>query len=199
MSVIEFIILAFALSSEALIAMHASARTSSLPLTRGLAESFLIAAINAVLLVVGILVGNLLRFTPDGMSPDETSMTKLLTDTDNLVYLGLLILVALRLLFRSGKKRRQPQSYDISRLSTAALLGVAVGINTLIVGLALGFRIPLADNLWRATIPLVVVMTLLSFFGIMMGRQQQEIRARRYTLIAILFLLAFALKSVLWS
>ena len=110
-----------------------------------------------------------------------------------------MILVALRLLFRSGKKSRQVQPYDISRFGTALLLGVAVGINTLFVGLALGFRIPLADNLWRAAIPMVVIMTLFALLGLMLGRQQKELRARRYTLFAVLFLLAFALKGAFWG
>ena len=110
-----------------------------------------------------------------------------------------MILVALRLLFRSGKKKRAVQPYDISRYSTALLLGVAVGINTLFVGLALGFRIPLADNLWRSSVPLVIIMALFALLGVMLGRQQKELRARRYTLIAVLFLLAFALKGAFWG
>ena len=199
MSIIEFIILAIALSFEALIVMHGCAYKTSIPLTKGLAESFNMALVNVVLLAACIWIGNLLRFTPDNVNPDATSTNNLLNDTDNLVYLGLMILVALRLLFRSGKKSRQVQPYDIRRFSTALLLGIAVGINTLIVGLALGFRIPLSDNIWRATIPLVVIMTLFAILGIMLGRQQKELRARRYTLFAVLFLLAFALKGAFWG
>ncbi len=199
MSLIEFIILALALSFEALIVMHGCALKNRIPLTRALAESFAIALINALLLVLGIWLGNLLRFTPADLDPDAVSTNSLWSDTDNLVYLGLMILVALRLLFRSGKRSRQVQPYDISRFSTAALLGVAIGINTLIVGLALGFRIPLADNVWRATLPLTVIMTLFALLGAMLGRQQKELRARRYTLFAVLFLLAFALKGAFWG
>ena len=199
MSIIEFIIVALALSFEALIIMHGCALKNPIPLTKGIGESFTIAIINALLLAGGILLGNLLRFSPENIDPNATSTNSLLTDTDNLVYLGLLILVALRLLFRSGKKSRQVQPYDISRYSTTLLLSVAIGINTLLVGLALGFRIKLSDNIWSATIPLVVIFTVMSFLGIMLGRQQKELRARRYTLIAVLFLLAFALKVMIWD
>ena len=76
---------------------------------------------------------------------------------------------------------------------------MAVGINTLFVGLALGFRIPLAENLWRSSVPLVIIMALFALLGVMLGRQQKELRARRYTLIAVLFLLAFALKGAFWG
>lgn len=197
MSIIEFIILAIALSFEALIVMHGCAKQTPIKLTKGLAESSIIAIDNCLLCLVGIWIGNLLRFTPDNLS--DSSTRDLLTDTDNLVYLGLLILVALRLLFRSGKKGRTVQPYDISKFSTSLLLGVAIGINTLIVGLALGFRITLGDNLWRALIPLFIIMTLFAFLGVMLGRQQRELRARRYTLFAVLFLLAFALKGAFWG
>ena len=198
MSLIEFIILAIVLSFEALIMMHGCADKTPVRLTKGLAESAAIAVINALLLLVGIWVGNMLRFTPDSMT-GGTSTQQLLTDTDNLVYLGLLILVAVRLLFRSGKKGRTVQPYDISHFGTSMLLGVAVATNTLFVGLALGFRIPLQDNIWCAAIPMVVSMTLFAFLGVMLGRQHRELRARRYTLIAVLLLLAFALKGALWS
>ena len=199
MSILEFIILALALSFEALIVMHGCALQTPVKLTKGLAEAFSIALVNALLLLVGIWLGNLLRFTPADLDPDAASTNRLWSDTDNLVYLGLMILVAVRLLFRSGKKSRQVQPYDISRFPTSQLLGVAIGINTLLVGLALGFRIPMADNIWRATIPLVIFMTLFALLGTMLGRQQKELRSRRYTLFAVLFLLAFALKGAFWG
>lgn len=199
MSIIEFIILAIALSFEAMIVMHGCALKNPIKLTKGLGEAFCIALVNVLMLLAGIWLGNLLRFTPDTIDPNAGSTNSLLTDTDNLVYLGLMILVAVRLLFRSGKKSRQVQPYDISRTTTALLLGVAVGINTLFVGLALGFRIPLCGNIWRAAIPLLVIMTLFALMGLMLGRQQRELRARRYTLFAVLFLLAFALKGAFWG
>lgn len=198
MSVIEFIILGLALSFEILIVMNSCAKAMPVRLTKGLAESFSIALINALMLLLGIWIGNMLRFTPENIDPNAPSTNNLLAETDNLVYLGLLILVAVRLLMRSGKKNRKVQPYDISKFGTVALLGIAVGINIFLVGFALGFRIPLQENIWRASIPMVVIMTLFAFLGIMLGRQNKELRARRYTLIAVLLLLAFALK-ILWE
>lgn len=198
MSLIEFIILAIALSFEALVVMHGCAFKNKIPLTKGLAESAIVALINAILLAAGIWIGSKLKFTPAGIDPDASQTVSLLADTDGLVYLGLLLLVAIRLLFRSGKKSRQVQPYDIRRFGTAILLGVALGINTLIIGLAVGFR-PVMSNYWSAAVPLFVIMTLMSFLGVMLGRSDKEIRARRYTLFAVLFLLAFALKGAFWG
>lgn len=197
MSVIEFIILSIALSLETLIVMHGCAMKTPVKLTMGLLGALCISVENALMLLLGLFVGNLLRFTPDDIV--NSTARDLFVDTDNLVYLGLMILVAIRLLFRSSEKRRGVQPYDISRFGTLMLLGIAVGINTMMVGLALGFRMPLADNLWQASIPLVVIMTLFALLGVMLGRSQKPIRSRRYTLFAVLFLLAFALKGAFWS
>ena len=197
MSLIEFIILAIALSFEALIIMHGCASRTSIRLTKGLAESVVIAIENAALLLVGIWVGNLLRFTPTEL--DESATRDLLSNSDNLVCLALMVFVALRFLFRTGSKKHRTPDYDISRFGTAALLGVAIGINSLLVGLGQGFRIPLGENIWRAAIPLFIIMTLFSLLGIMLGRQQKELRSRRYALIAALFILVFALKGALWG
>ena len=197
MSIIEFIILAIALSFEALIIMHGCASKSNIRLTKGLAESAIIALEGAALLIIGMRIGNLLRFTPESLS--ESATRDLLTDTDNLVCLALMIFVALRLMFRTGSKKHKAPNYDISRFGTAVLLGIAVGINSLLVGLGLGFRIDAGDNIWRAAIPLFVITTIFALLGVMLGRQQKELRSRRYALIAALFILAFALKGAIWG
>lgn len=197
MSIIEFIILAIALSFEALIIMHGCASKSNIRLTKGLAESAIIALEGAALLIIGMWIGNLLRFTPESLG--ESATRDLLTDTDNLVCLALMIFVALRLMFRTGSKKHKAPNYDISRFGTAVLLGIAVGINSLLVGLGLGFRIDAGDNIWRAAIPLFVTTTIFALLGVMLGRQQKELRSRRYALIAALFILAFALKGAIWG
>lgn len=197
MSIIEFIILAIALSFEALIIMHGCASKSNIRLTKGLAESAIIALESSALLIIGMWIGNLLRFTPDSLG--ESTTRDLLTDSDNLVCLALMIFVALRLMFRTGSKKHKAPNYDISRFGTAVLLGIAVGINSLLVGLGLGFRIDAGDNIWRASIPLFVITTIFALLGVMLGRQQKELRSRRYALVAALFILAFALKGAIWG
>ena len=197
MSIIEFIILAIALSFEALIVMHGCASKTSISLTKGLAESVTIALESVVLMLVGLYIGNLLRFTPESLG--ESTTRDLLTDSDNLVCLALMIFVALRLMFRTGSKKHKAPNYDISSFGTAVLLGIAVGINSLLVGLGLGFRIDAGDNIWRASIPLFVTTTTFALLGVMLGRQQKELRSRRYALVAALFILAFALKGAIWG
>lgn len=157
----------------------------------------IIALESVILMLVGLYIGNLLRFTPDSLG--ESTTRDLLTDSDNLVCLALMIFVALRLMFRTGSKKHKAPNYDISRFGTAVLLGIAVGINSLLVGLGLGFRIDAGDNIWRASIPLFVITTIFALLGVMLGRQQKELRSRRYALVAALFILAFALKGAIWG
>ena len=76
---------------------------------------------------------------------------------------------------------------------------MATGINTLFVGLGLGFRVSFAADLWRVAIPLFVILFVLCYLAIMLGRQKKEMRARRWQLIAVLFLLIFAIKGAFFS
>ena len=197
MSVIEFIILAIALSFEPLLTLQACASWRKIALTKGLAESAVIALINVALLVLGWWLGSLLHY--GDYAGQGGNVEQLLSDTDAMVYLGLMILVAVRMMLRGGKRRRETAAYDIGHFGTAVLLGVALGTGTLLVGLAMGFHAPLADNVWRAVIPLLVVMTLMSLYGIMLGRQDKEAHPRQHMLIAALLVLAFALKGALWG
>ena len=172
MSVIEFIILSFALSVPVMVTLRGCALQNPIRLTRGLGNSFLVSIIHVLLMVAGLYIGNLLRFG--------------FPEYDNLVYL-----------FR--KKEKPQPAYDISRWSTVLLLGVATGTNTLFVGLGLGFLVPFQANVWRVAVPLFVVMFLLCYLGIMLGRTKKDLRARRWQLIAVLFLLIFAIKGAFFT
>lgn len=198
MSLIEYIILSFALGFEVMIVLQACARHTPIQLSKGLVVSSVIALISALLLAGGMVTGGLLRFTPSNMDSNAVTTNELFAQTDELVYLGLLLVVAFRLFFKSFKKNRVAP-YDISRMSTVFLLAIVLGINVLIVGLALGFHVSISDNIWKAAIPLAVVFFLLGMLGIMYGRRQVDMRARRWTLIAVLFILVFAVKDFIWK
>lgn len=186
MSVLEYIILAFALSIPVMVTLRGCALQNPIRLTRGLAESFLIALEHVLLLLAGMWIGGLLRFD--------------IPDYDNLFYLGLMVVVALRMFFPAFRKKESPRvSYDIARYSVVLLLGIATGVNTLLIGLGFGFRLNMDDELWRAAIPLVVIMFLLTYLGIMLGRRKKEMRERRWQLIAVLFLLVFAIKGAFFG
>ena len=97
------------------------------------------------------------------------------------------------------KQDRELPAYDISRWGIVLLLGVASAVNTLLVGMGLGFRVSLHTELWRLSVPLFLVIFLLCYWGIMLGRRNKPMRERRWLLIAVLFLLIFAVKGAFFS
>lgn len=186
MSVIEYIILAFALAIPLTASVRGCALKNPIRLTRGLILSVAWGAEFALLVALGMLVGDLLRFD--------------MPEYDDLIYLGLMLVVAVRMFFMAFRKPDKAHpAFDISRWYTALLLGVAAGTNALFIGLALGFRVQVPGDLWRAAIPLFIITLLLAYLGIMFGRRKKAMRERRWHLIAVLFLLIFAIKGAFFG
>ena len=184
MSVFEYIILSFALAVPTMVTVRGCALKNPIRLTRGLGVSFLLALEHTALLLLGIGIGNMLRF---GVS-----------EYDNLIYLGMLVVVAGRMFFNAFSKKEKP-SYDIAKWVTVLLLGVATGVNALFIGLGLGFRVLIENELWKVGIPLLIIVFLFSYLGIMYGRRKKEVRARRWMLLGVLFLLILAVKGAFFS
>ena len=184
MSVIEYIILSFALAVPVMVSLRACALKTPIRLTRGLGVSFLLAVIHSALLLLGLFLGNRLRLG--------------LPEYDNLFYLGLMLVVGVRMFFPAFSKKERP-AFDISRWSVVLSLAVATAINTLLVGLALGFRVAFSDELWKSAVPLFIVMFLLCYLAVMLGRRKKTLRERRWQLFAVLFLLIFAIKGAFFS
>lgn len=188
MSVIEYIILSLALAIPVLVTLRGCALSHRIRLSWGLAASLILAVEHTLLILLGAWVGNMLRFD--------------IPDYDNLIYLGLIVVVALRMFFPAFRKGDKAlPAYDISRLATILLLGVATGTNALFVGLGLGFHphVQLPAHLWRIAVPMLVAVFLFSYWGIMLGRRKKEVRQRRWQLIAVLFLLIFAIKGAFFT
>lgn len=190
MSVIEYIILSIALTIPTLVVVRYSVHKLPIRLVRGLGVSFLLGAEQVILLLLGIVLGNILRFD--------------LSEYDDLVYLGLLVFVALRMFLEAmglerKKKKGQRSIFNLSKWSTSLLLGVATGVNVLLAGLGLGFRVAIERDLWCAAISLFVIAFIFCYLGIMMGRQKKAMREKRWMLMGVIFLLAFALKVAVFG
>lgn len=187
MSVLEYIVLSLALTIPTLVMVCDGARKESIRLTRGLGVSFVVAMEHVLFLLMGLLLGNFL-------SASGTA------EYNDMVYLGIMVLVAVWMLFPLFRRRSQEMpSYDLSRWVAVLLLGVASGMRGLMVGLALGFKWPFESELWKAAIPLFLLMSAGCYLGIMLGRRKKSFHARRWQLIAVLFLLVFAFKGAFWG
>ena len=62
MSILEYIILAFALSMPLMVTVRGCALKNPIRLSHGLAVSLLLAIVHVLLMLAGIYIGNMLRF-----------------------------------------------------------------------------------------------------------------------------------------
>lgn len=177
MSIINYIVLALGLSITALIASRNSAEQHPVQLTQGLLHSLIMGVGFALLMAIGVLIGNLLAFD--------------IPSVDRNVFLGLFLVVIVKLLF--GNKKSQA-SFNITKVSVSILMAVAVGINPLLIGISVGFTNPLS---WLLVLCSLVFTLLMSFWGIMLGRKKVDIRQRRWQLISVLCLLVVMLVSII--
>lgn len=177
MSLICYLLFSFAIGISAFTVLHGCAQQSQVPLLRGLGVSLCMAFVGVVLYELGVLLGNVLRFG--------------LSEVDRLVFLGIMVVVAIRMMMSAYSKNEF--SYDISRFATMVALSVATGINAFLVGIGVGFVAIFKADIIKSMVPMAVLVSLLSLWSIMLGRQKVEIRARRWMFLATLMLLVSTL------
>lgn len=190
MTVFEYIVIALAFGIETMIFMRRHTERVPVKLTRGATLSAIVALVYVVLFLLGLRIGNILRFaTPDGAT--------LYDNTNILVFVGLAVVVVLKMMVSLRRRKKQESVvYNIERYSTMIALAFALGINVLIFGLAVGF-LPSSDrDSWRAAIPMFIAVFLLSYWGVMLGRQKVAIREKRWIFISLLLLLSVVIYRV---
>ena len=112
-------------------------------------------------------------------------------NTNTMVFVGLVVLTSIKMLFSIRRNKKKELSlYDLSRWSTVVALSIASGINVMIVGMGIGFLPSTTGDRWNALIPIAIATWLLSYWGIMMGRQKVELRENRWLVVALLLLLS---------
>lgn len=198
MTIVEYILLAIVLTFEYLLVMQVCAAKHPVALTKGLAESLVVALIGGAMIALGMFLGHFMRFTPDVLDPTTAAQNAWQQQTDKMIYVGLMVVVALRILLTAWSKKQEAPAYDISQWGTAMMLSVVLGINVFLAGLALGFYVSFSADVWKAVVPVAVCALLFSFVGIMFGRQHVALRTRRWKLIIALFVLIFAFKVLVW-
>lgn len=188
MSVFEYIVIALAMGINLLVVFRPCAEYHRVRLTYGLFATFSVAIVYCLLFEGGMCLGHHIRF-------DSVNSPELYSDVNGLVYLGLMVVVAIKLLAGRLKKNNDPQVFDISRYGVVMLLAFATGVNVFLVGLAVGFEIAEIET-WKALVPLFVIVFLLGYLSVMLGRQKKAVRSRRWVLISVLLLLVSAIFRV---
>lgn len=184
MSIFTYILLSLAVALISMVALRRSAEVYPVRLTKGLVVSLVVAASYCVLLSLGVLVANIM---PHFEYPD----------VNNMVFVGIALMVAFRLLLNAFGKMESAPAFDLSRWVYVLSLSVATGLNLMMLGLGIGFKTSLVADSLKMLIPTFIATFLLSYLGVMMGRQKVKFRQRRWLLFAVLFLSVFTLKVAL--
>lgn len=179
MSIIDYIVLAFSLGIMALVAVQSCVSQTKVALLRGLTISSVMSLSFVVFVALGMWLANKVRFD--------------IPEVDSMISFGLIIVVVVKLLF-SIRKGNVMSAYNIQQMSTLVSFVIALGINALILGLGVGFVGQLGADILKMAIPLVLVVWLMTMWGIMLGRRNVDIRHRRWQLIGILCLVVIAFK-----
>lgn len=192
MSIATYIVLSLAFGITSMLLTRRCAETTPIKLTKSIAIVFFMASIHALLFIIGIALGDLLRI-------EGTNAPQLYAHTNAYIFLGLTLFVALRMLLPYLKRNPQLPVFDLRNWASVTAMSVASGINVLLVGLGLGFAMPLAGHIHWAIWPLIISTLLLGYTGIMFGRQKVTMRPRRWMIVACILLLGCGIAAVVSS
>ena len=187
MHVATYIVLALAFGINAMLIMRRCAEATPVKLTKGLGIMFIVSAVGALMFLLGISLGDLLRI-------EGTDAPQMYAKTNSYIFLGLALFVAVRMLLPYLRRKTQLAVFDLRNWSSVIAMSVASGINVMLVGLGLGFVT--AGNIHLAVWPTFASMLLFGFIGIMFGRQKVTMRPRRWMIVACILILGCAIAAV---
>ncbi len=187
MHIATYIVLALAFGINTMILMRRCAEATPVKLTKGLGIMFIVSAVGALMFLLGISLGDLLRI-------EGADAPQMYTKTNAYIFLGLAVFVAVRMLLPYLRKTPHLAVFDLRNWSYVLAMSVASGINMMLVGLGLGFVS--AGNIHLAVWPTFACILLLGFIGIMFGRQKVTMRPRRWMIVACILILGCAIAAV---
>lgn len=189
MHIATYIVLSLAFGISNMLLFRRCAELTPTRLTRGLWLSFIVAGVQAALFLGGMAIGNLLRFElPD--NPDA------FTNANALIFFGLTIFVMLRMLLPYLRREPKLPLFDLTNDKVRVALALTAAVNPLLVGLGAGFVASSAQ--FNLILPLVmwVLMWLLGYWGVMLGRRKVAMRPRRWMIVSSVLLLGVAIAAV---
>lgn len=181
MPVVCFVLVALAVGVDVFLQTYRSATTREVRLSYGLLVAFVTAVACLLLYWLGVRLGDLLRFEAAGAEDAY--------DSYNIaVMLGIIIVVAVKMVLPYLRREPQLPAFDIASRGGLVSLAVVSATNPLLLGVGVGF---VGGASWSAWLVGGVVF-LLSYFGLMFGRQEVALRPRRWAVFATLLLLVAA-------
>ena len=189
MLIAAYIVLAIAFGISNMVLFYRCAEITPIRLSRGLFITFLVSVVQTVLFLLGMFLGDILRFE---LPTDAEAFSK----TNSLIFLGLDLFVMLRMLMPYLKREPKLPVFNLGSNSACVAMAFATAINLLLVGIGAGFVASLAMDLHKALWPLIIILFLAGYWGLMLGRTKVNIRPRRWMIVASVLLLAVAIAAV---
>lgn len=189
MLIAAYIVLAIAFGISNMVLFYRCAEITPIRLSRGLFITFLVSVVQTVLFLLGMFLGDILRFE---LPTDAEAFSK----TNSLIFLGLDLFVMLRMLMPYLKRESQLPIFNLGSNSACVAMAFATAINLLLVGLGAGFVASLAMDNHKALWPLIIILFLAGYWGLMLGRTKVNIRPRRWMIVASVLLLAVSIAAV---
>ena len=189
MHVATYIVLALAFGINAMLLMRRCAEATPVKLTKGIAIMLIVSAINSLLFLLGMSIGDLLRI-------EGSNAPQIYARTNAYIFLGMVVIVTLRMLLPYLRRKPQLAVFDLRNWGSIIAMAVANGINILLIGLGLGFVNALSNSIHWAVWPLFISILLLGYIGMMFGRQKVEMRPRRWMIVACILILGCAIAAV---
>ena len=189
MHIAAYIVLALAFGISNMLLFRRCAEPVPIRLSRGLMIALAVSAAQCALFLLGMLLGDMMRFElPD----DSTAFAK----ANALIFLGLDIIVMLRML--KPYLRREPKLplFDLTSNRACSALAFTAAINPLLIGLGAGFVASTAKFGTIMPVLMLVLMWLLGYWGVMLGRQKVAMRPIRWMIIAAVLLLGVGIAAM---
>lgn len=192
MSIATYIVLALAFGINAMLLLRRCAEATPVKLSKGLGITLLLSITFVLLFLLGISIGDLLRI-------ESFDAPQLFARTNAYIFLGMTLFVVVRLILPYLRRQPKLAVFDLRNWGSVMAMAVASGINVLLVGLGLGFVMPLSGHVHWAIWPLFAFTLILGYLGVMFGRQKVAMRPRRWMIVACILLLGCAIAAVVNS
>ncbi|MBR4229518.1 MAG: hypothetical protein IKR83_02270 [Bacteroidales bacterium] len=189
MHIAAYIVLALAFAISNMLLFRRCAELTPIRLTRGLGLTLCVAAVQTALFLLGMVLGNLLRFE----LPDDSAA---FSTANAMIFLGLDIFVMLRMLLPHLRREPRLPLFDLGNGKATIAISLTAAINPLLVGLGAGFVASSADihKLWP--IAMLVLLWIFGYWGVMLGRRKVAIRPVRWMVIAAIMLLGVGIAAM---
>lgn len=189
MLIIAYFALALAFGISDMILFHRCAEITPIRLSRGLVITLSVATVQTALFLLGMFIGDILRFE---LPTDAGAFSK----TNALIFMGLTVFVMFRMLSPHLKKEPRLSLFNLTSNAACAAMAFATGINLLLVGLGAGFVASIDNDFHKALWPLLTIMFLAGYWGLMLGRRKVAVRPRVWVIVAAVLLFTVSVAAV---